>query len=234
MRLRSLTSGVLTRGDYAEVDDVDFLGVVEHGLIRARVRQEWSRPRKDGIHSVWAFASQRHFQVGQLGAGLVSVKGALVFLPTFATSQCKGFFLRKGRAVRAALPLELGGGGEEGVVCTSWLLVGIRALVMILKRLPGLVFCLMLCLELVAVAGRQSKLNISDFNVEPNLIPCLRKGILNGILEEAWACAGGESPSVSCKKCLGSTAGSRRDCVVPCTVAAASLISCEVRSDRWV
>ena len=45
----------MTHGNHAGDVDVEFWRVVEHGLIPARVRQEWSRSRlrKDGILSVW-------------------------------------------------------------------------------------------------------------------------------------------------------------------------------------
>ena len=52
--------------------------------------------------------------------------------------------------------------------------------------------------------------------------------------EEAWARAGGRSPGFTCERCLGASGGTRRDFMLACPWAAASLISCEVRSDRWV
>ena len=82
-----------------------------------------------------------------------------------------------------------------------------------------------------------ARLIIGDFSVEPNLIPCLLKGIRNGTwvdLEEAWALTAGKSPGVTCKRCPGSTAGSGRDFMVACPLAAASLLSFEVVPDRWV
>ena len=38
--------------------DVDFLAVVEHRLVPARVRGEWARLRAKGASSVWSPASQ--------------------------------------------------------------------------------------------------------------------------------------------------------------------------------
>ena len=64
--------GWLTHGDYAWNVDVDFIWVVERRSIPAKVRHAWSRLRKDGIHSVWSPASQKH-QVGQAGVGIVSL-----------------------------------------------------------------------------------------------------------------------------------------------------------------
>ena len=39
---------------------------------------------------------------------------------------------------------------------------------------------------------------------------------------------------VTCKRCLGSSAGSRRDFEVACLLAAAALLSCEVVTGRWI
>ena len=39
----------LTHGEFALEVDVDFLAVVEHRLIPARVRSEWSRLRAEGL-----------------------------------------------------------------------------------------------------------------------------------------------------------------------------------------
>ena len=49
--------GWLTHGDLALDTSVDFLAVVEHRLIPARVRSEWSRLRRKDLASVWSPAS---------------------------------------------------------------------------------------------------------------------------------------------------------------------------------
>ena len=99
--------GWLTHGDLALGADVDFLAVAEHRLIPARVRSEWSRLRSKGISSVWAPASQDSSHVGNVGVGVVSLRGAPLALPTIVTSQFKSFF-DCGRAVRCLLPLASG------------------------------------------------------------------------------------------------------------------------------
>ena len=66
-------------------DKVDFLAVVEHPLIPARVRGDWDRRGKKGLASVWAPANQDSSRVGNAGVGVVSMKGASLSLPTFAT-----------------------------------------------------------------------------------------------------------------------------------------------------
>ena len=83
--------GWLTHEDLALAAGVDFLAVVEHRLIPARVRSEWSRLRVKGLSSVWAPASQDSSHVGNAGVGVVSLRGAPVDLPTFATAQFKRF-----------------------------------------------------------------------------------------------------------------------------------------------
>ena len=99
--------GWLTHGDLALEVGVDFLAVVEHRLIPARVRSEWTRLRRKGLASFWAPASQYSSHVGNAGVGVISMKGAPLALPTFATAQFESFF-DCGRAVRCLLPLGFG------------------------------------------------------------------------------------------------------------------------------
>ena len=87
--------------------EVDFLAVAEHRLIPARVRSEWSRLRKKGLASVWASASQDTSHVGNAGVGVVSLRGAPISLPTFATAHFRRFF-DSGRALRCLIPLGSG------------------------------------------------------------------------------------------------------------------------------
>ena len=73
--------GWLTHGDLALGTGVDFLAVVEHRLIPARVRSEWSRLKKKDLSSIWAPASQVSSHVGNAGVGVISLRGAPLFLP---------------------------------------------------------------------------------------------------------------------------------------------------------
>ena len=57
-----------------------------------------------GLAAVWAPASQDTSHVGNAGVGVVSLRGAPLSLPTFATAQFKRFF-DCGRAVRCMLLL---------------------------------------------------------------------------------------------------------------------------------
>ena len=99
----STWGGWLTHGDLALEAHVDFLAA-EHRLIPARVRSEWARRKCKGLASIWAPASQDSSHVGNAGVGVVSLRGARVALPTFATAQFRRFF-ECGRAIRCLLPL---------------------------------------------------------------------------------------------------------------------------------
>ena len=83
---------------------VDFLAVVEHRLIPSRVRSQWTRLKSKGLASVWAPASRDSSHVGNAGVKVVSMKGAFVALPTFASAQFRRFF-DCGRAIRCLLPI---------------------------------------------------------------------------------------------------------------------------------
>ena len=76
----------LTHGDLALETGVDFLAVVEHRLIPARVRSEWARLKAKGLASIWAPASQVSSHVGNAGVGVISLSGAPISLPTFASA----------------------------------------------------------------------------------------------------------------------------------------------------
>ena len=95
--------GWLTHGDLALDAGADFLAVVEHRLIPARVRGEWSGLRRGGVSSVRPPACQDTSHVGNAGVGVVSLKGAPISMPTFATAQFQRFF-DCGWAVRCLLP----------------------------------------------------------------------------------------------------------------------------------
>ena len=84
--------GWLTHGDLALETTVDFLAVVEHRLVPARVRGEWARLRARGASSIWSPASQESSHVGHGGVGVVSLRGAPLSLPTSATVQFRRFF----------------------------------------------------------------------------------------------------------------------------------------------
>ena len=85
-----MLGGWLTYGDLVLETRVDVAAVVEHRLILARVRSEWTRLRRKGLATVWAPASQdTHFpcwtrwSCGYLSQGCT----CLISLPTFATAQ---------------------------------------------------------------------------------------------------------------------------------------------------
>ena len=69
-----------------------FLAVAEHRSIPARLSSEWARLKAKGLASLWAPASQDSSHVGGAGVRVVSVRGAPVALPTFATAPFRRFF----------------------------------------------------------------------------------------------------------------------------------------------
>ena len=114
----------LTHGDFALGKGFDFLAVVEHRVIPARVRSERSRLWGKGLASIWAPACQDSSHVGNAGVGVVSLRGASVSVPTFATAQLQRFF-DCGRAIRC---LHLG-------FLTSSCCMAIKVLTMMLNSL---------------------------------------------------------------------------------------------------
>ena len=76
-------------------------------MIQARVRSEWARLKGKGLASICAPACQDSSHVGNAVVGVISMRGAPVALPTFATAQFTRFFAG-GRAVRCMSPLGAG------------------------------------------------------------------------------------------------------------------------------
>ena len=105
------------------------MAVVEHRLIPAGVRCEWARLRRKGLATVWAPASQDTSHVGHAGVGVVSLRGAPLSLPTFATAQFKRNFL-----IVVVLLGVCCRWGEVGF-CTWWCCMGIRVLIGRLRSL---------------------------------------------------------------------------------------------------
>ena len=219
--------GWLTHGDFALESSADFLAVVEHRLIPARERGEWSRLRRSGVSSIWAPACQETSHVGNAGVGVVSLKGASLTLPTSAAAQFKGFF-DCGRVVRCTLPL---GAGRFMHLFVLYGSQGAERLALT-NQLFDAAFA-----ELAVVARGSLCLLPGDFNVEPTKIPCLSKGISAGLwvdLDAAWSSAQGRRPAVTCKRSWDSASGSRGDFLVGCPLATAALFSCSVSSCRWL
>ena len=92
----------MTHGDPTLDVKVEFLAVVEHRLIPARVRSAWARLKKRVLASIWVSS-----HVGNAGVGVNSMRGAPTASPSFATAQIKWFF-DCGGAVRCVLPLGAG------------------------------------------------------------------------------------------------------------------------------
>ena len=78
---------------------------------------------------------------------------------------------------------------------------------------------------------------VGDFNVEPTKIPCLVKGISAALwfdFEESCAFTSGLQPTPTCKRDWEAVGGHRRDFMVGCPLAAAAVLSCKVKPDRWI
>ena len=129
--------GWLTHGDLALETKVDFLAVIEHRLVPARVRGEWARLRARGASSVWSPASQESSHVGHGGVGVVSLRGAPLSLPTSATTQFRRFLIVVVHyVVCCLLPLV--------VFCTWSFCMGTRGRMGMLSSFRLLNSCLML------------------------------------------------------------------------------------------
>ena len=83
----------LTHCDFALDVEVDFLAVVEHRLIPARVRGEWARLQCKRMASIWAPVWQEASHVGHAGVGVISLRGAPLSLPSIATPQFQRFLI---------------------------------------------------------------------------------------------------------------------------------------------
>ena len=81
---------------------VDFLAVVEHRLIPARVRSEWSRLRKKDLASIWSPASQVSSHVGSAGVGVISLRGAPFLFPPLLLLSLRGSLTVVGLSVYGA------------------------------------------------------------------------------------------------------------------------------------
>ena len=167
--------GWLTHGDFALESSADFLAVVEHRLIPARVRGDWSRLRRSGVSSIWAPACQETSHVGNAGVGVVSLKGATLSLPTSATGQFHRFF-DCGRAVRCLLLL------GRCRFLNLVVLYGYQGADTDAEQLALTEQLFDAALAELAVVARGSPcLLAGDFNVEPTKIPCLSD------LDAAWS-----------------------------------------------
>ena len=200
-------------------------------MIPARVRSEWSRLKGKGLSSIWDPATQDSSHVGNAGVGVVSLRGAPLALPTFITARFK-FFFDCGRAVRCLLPL------ASGRFLHLCVLYGYQGADTDAEQLAltDQLFDAALG-ELYVAALGQPYMLVGDFNVKPTKIPCLAKGISAGLwvdFGEAWALAAGLQPVPTCKRSWETVGGHRRDFMVGCPLAAAALLSCNVRPDRWI
>ena len=184
-----------------------------------------------GLASIWAPACQDSSHVGNAGVRVVTMRGAPLALPTFATAQLKRFF-DCGRAVRCMLPLGLGRFmylvvlyGYQGADTAAEQLA-------LTEQLFDAAFGELL---VVARGSLACWLGISTWS-PPKSLAC-QKGISVGLwvdFKEAWALAAGLRPAPTCKRSWGAAGGHRRDFMVGWPRAVAAVRSCEFQADRWV
>ena len=181
--------------------------------------------------SIWAPACQDFSHVGNAGLRVISMKGAPLALPTFATAQFRSFF-DSGRAVRCMLLL------GSGRFMHLFVLHGYQGADHDPEQLALTEQLFDAALgELSIVARGQPCLIVGDFNVEPTKIPCLAKGISAGLwvdFEEVWVLAAGLRPTPTCKKDWNATGGHRRDFMVGCPLTVTAVLSCKVQGDRLI
>ena len=223
--------GWLSNGDSPLESPADFLAVTEHRLIPARARSVTNSLRvSSGIVSVWAPACQDSIPGGHAGVGVVSMKGAPITLPTFATPEFSEFF-RLGRAMRVILPL------ANGIIAHLFVVYGYQGstddphkLSLTNKLLEAVIGEARVCGvgQPVIIAG--------DFNTEPSNIPVIAKALYGGDLvdlESAFAAGKGASPSPTCRFDLDGAPGTRRDFFLVSPNALSAATECSVLVDRW-
>ena len=164
--------GWLTHGDFALESSADFLAVVEHRLIPARVRGEWSRLRRSAVSSIWAPACQGTSHVGNADVGVVSLREVHQFLcPPLLLLSFSDFLTVVG--LLGAYFLFVVTGFLNLVVLFGYQGADADAEQLALTdQLFDAAFA-----ELAVVARGSPCLLVGDFNVEPTKIPCLSKGI---------------------------------------------------------
>ena len=223
--------GFLTHGDHVLDTDADFVAVVEHRLVPARARSEGKRLLLAGVRSVWAPASLEGRHVGHAGVGVVSLRGAPISLPTFATVGFSEFF-HLGRALRCHLPIS--GGrivhlvvvyGFQGASTDSEKL-------RLTEKLLDAVLC-----ELTVVGLWSALSHCWRSKYWPDRIPCLLEGLTAGHwfdLQPSLASASGVDPLTTCCRTFGSGGGSRGDFIFGCPHAVSASRWCSVLQDRWI
>ena len=154
--------GWSTYGDLALDSCAQFLAVAEHRLIPSRTQ------------SVWSPACQDQLAGGHAGVGVVSLGGAPLSLPYFATLEFQEFF-RFGRVLRTTLPT-----GKRGVV-HLFVVYGCqgaeedRVKLGLTDKLLQAVFA-----EPQVVCTGHPPLVAGDLDADPAAISCLAKGISAG------------------------------------------------------
>ena len=196
--------GWLANCDEALETEADFLVVTEHRLVPARTRSESKRLKTAGIFSRWTPACQESAHVGHAGVGLVGLKGAPLFHAVPSTHDFR-VWVGLGRVLRSVVPVGRGCVFHVVVVCGFQ---GADSDPEKLARIEQL-FQAVLC-ELRVGGDGHPHLLLGDFNIEPSKIPCLAKGISEGLLvdfAEKFSASRGNLPARTCKNVWDSEPG---------------------------
>ena len=221
--------GWLANCDEALETKADFLVVTEHRLVPARARSESKRLKTAGLPSLWTPACQETSHVGHAGVGLVSLRGAPLLLATSATQEFREW-VRLGRVLRSVISV---GGGRVVHFVVVYGFQGAdrdREKLARTERLFQDVMC-----ELRIVSDGNPFLLLGDFNIEPSKIPCLAKGILEGLIvdfEYHFSASRGVLAAPTCKNVWDSE-GTRRDFILGNPAAFAACSGCWVDESRW-
>ena len=225
----------LSNGDSALESSADFLAIAEHRLIPARARSVANSLKvSSGIVSVLAPACQDSIPGGHAGVGVMSMKGAPITLPTFATPEFSEFF-RLGRALRVILPL------ANGIIAHLFVVYGYQGSVddphtlsLTNKLLEAVIGEARVC------AVGQSVIIAGDLNAEPSNIPVIAKALYSGQLVDLEAAfAAGKNapppppPASTCRFDLDGAPGTRRDFFLVSPNALSAATGCSVLFDRW-
>ena len=203
--------------------------VTEHRLVPARARSESKRLKTAGIYSLWTPACQETSHVGHAGVGLVSLRGAPLFKAVPSTRDFRDW-IKLGRVLRTVIPV---GKGRVVHVVVVYGFQGADGDPEKLARTDQL-FQAVMC-ELRVVGDGHPFLLLGDFNIEPFKIPCLAKGILDGLIvdfAEKFSASRGNLSAPTCKNAWDSE-GTRRDFILGNPAAFAACTGCWVDEARW-
>ena len=201
----------MSHGDAAMDSEIDFPMVSESRLIPARIWNECSKLRKSR-HSICLGLAH----VSSAGARLVSLMGAPVYVPSFATAEFESCW-HSGRVLHAVVPLGC------GLIFRIFGIYGYQGADNDPEKLAVTEKLFQATLaESEAVGSNQPVRIAGDFNVLPSKIPCVSNMVSAGgwvDLEASFAHMKGRKPAVTCKTSWVSNRGTSMDFILACPLA---------------